>query len=152
MSAFDRPGKRGEWEFEYSCKELAHAAEKKAAFRAERVKVWRHAKTETMEKIRTSGLQVSDDIAEKLASNSYTQNQGPTIQIDAALLRDIRQCVAKIDNHWHASREYHGWSQVLNAQGDTRVKLKHADWLYFFGQEMVVTAEGKEVELATDDE
>jgi hypothetical protein len=51
----------------------------------------------------------------------------------ATLQRDLNECVTKIQQHRAAATEYDAWLQVLDANPEARLKLKHNDWMFFFG-------------------
>lgn len=134
---------RAKWEFEYTAKNLAMAAEAQKTFRASRVKVWEGKKEEVIAKIKDSGLNVHQSIAESLnfASNNVnalkysTQHmQGPQITIDATMQRDLDECFAKIQEHTDLRKQYDAWQQVLEGNAESRVKLDHDDWMFFFGK------------------
>lgn len=122
------------------------AAEKKRAARADRVKWWRDKKTEVMTEVRESGIEVRESLAD--ASPSYSNKfstvsaVGPQVVVRTDLQAKLNECYSKITWHANAMREYHGWAQVLAANPETRVKLNHDDWLYFFGAETKEELEG----------
>lgn len=150
MAYYDKNGKRGEWQFEYATADLAKAAVTKAEFRRKRVEIWRHAKEEVMAKIKADGLEVTEDIAEKMLSAS-NYGQGPSVRVKGEYLEDMRRCVDRINVHFKSAREYEGWAEMLKAQGASRVKLSIDDWLYFFGEDKIVGKDGK-TEEADDNE
>lgn len=130
-----RMSNRDDWEFEYTAKNLASAAEAQRDFRKSRVEVWTAKKAEIMEKIRTSGLTVHEGVAAGLSS--YASNSSPggaQVMVDTTLQRDLNECVSKIRTHSDAATEYDGWVQVLTANPESRLKLKHQDWMFFFGK------------------
>lgn len=128
-------GNRGEWEFEYTAANLAKAAEGQRDHRKSRVAAWEEKKAEVMAKIRESGLSIDESVAEQFA-NYTTSNagRGAQIMIDTTLQRDLSECVGKITTHRAAMQEYDAWAQVLTANPESRLKLTHGDWLFFFGK------------------
>lgn len=126
-------GKRDEWEFEYTASKLAEAATAQKAFRLERLAWWTDAKNKVMAEIKDSGLEVSESVAAGIST--YTaQMHGPQIMVRADLQAKLKECHGKIGTHQQAAAEYDGWIQVLSANPEARLKLTHADWLYFFGR------------------
>lgn len=126
---------RDDWEFEYTASTLATAAKAQRDFRTERVKVWEEKKVEIMQKVKDTGLTVHEGVAAGMGS--YTTSNaggGATVMVDATLQRDLNECVTKIRTHRDAATEYDAWVQVLEANPEARLKLKHADWQFFFGK------------------
>lgn len=129
---------RNEWEFEYTCNALAAAATKQRDHRLSRVEAWTTKKGEVMQKIKDSGLTVHESVAEQFG-NTYSTNAaghgfGAQVMVDNTLQRDLSECVTKIASHRAAATEYDGWIQMLNANPESRVKLNHDDWMFFFGK------------------
>src|SRR6185503_7290211 len=123
---------RNEWEFEFTASALASAAKAKKETHQRKMDWWEAKKKETIQKVRDSGIEVKDSVA---ASYSNTKgNFGPQITIEAGLQRDLSECQDKIMEHNDLVRQYDGWAQVLDANNESRVKLQHDDWLFFFGQ------------------
>lgn len=124
---------RDNWEFEYTASALAKAAAAQRDYRLSRVTAWEEKKTEVMDKIKTSGLSVHESVAEKF-SNYTGAAQGAHVMVDNTLQRDLNECVQKIREHRDLATNYSGWVQVLEANPESRLKLKHADWMFFFGK------------------
>lgn len=125
---------RDDWEFEYTAKVLAQAAEAQRDFRKTRVEAWERKKVEVMAKIKESGIEVHESVANSFASYTTSNAAGPQIVIDPMMQRDLTECQTKIAEHRKAATAYDGWAQVLNANPESRLKLKHNDWMYFFGK------------------
>lgn len=126
---------RDDWEFEYTASVLAKAAEGQRDHRANRVKAWEEKKAEVMAKIKETGLTVDESVAEQFANyTTSAHNRGAQIMVDTGLQRDLSECVSKIRQHRDATTQYDAWAQVLNANPEARLKLKHNDWMYFFGK------------------
>jgi len=124
---------RKDWEFEYTAKQLADAAAVKRDHRQSRVEWWEKQKEAVMAEVKESGLEIQESMA-----NSYTSNAGyaPQLGVKVELQKKLQECHARIQKHLEAVREYDGWMQVLEAQLPTdKLKLKHADWLFFFGRD-----------------
>ena len=123
---------RDKWEFEYTAKVLADAAASKCAYRLSRIKWWEGEKAKLMVEVKESGLEISEDLAQ-----SYTSNAGnaPQLKVKPELQKKITESHSRILKHTAAEREYDGWVQVLNANPESRLKLKHGDWLFFFGKD-----------------
>lgn len=121
---------RTEWEFEYTASRLATAANAKLEIHKRKLTWWEGKKSETMERIKATGIQVHDSVA---ASYSNTKGAfGPRIEIEAGMQRDLSECQEKILEHNRLVQEYDGWRQVFEANPESRLKLTHADWLHFF--------------------
>lgn len=127
---------RQEWEFDYTASSLASAAEAQREFRKGRVVVWEGKKAEVMTKIKDTGLTIHEGIGAGMntASNNYNAHGGAMVMVDSTLQTDLNECVSKIHAHKSAATDYDGWVQVLNANPEARLKLKHGDWMFFFGK------------------
>lgn len=126
---------RDDWEFEYTASNLATAAKGQRDFRLGRVKVWEEKKAEVMAKVKETGLTVHEGVAAQMANyTTSAHQQGATVMVDATLQRDLNECVTKIRTHRAAATEYDAWVQVLEANPEARLKLKHDDWQFFFGK------------------
>lgn len=126
---------RDDWEFEYTAGKLADAAQQQHSHRLARVKAWEEKKAEVMAKVRESGLTVHEGVAESMMNyTTMAQGHGAQVMVDATLQRDLNECVTKINQHRLAATEYEGWIQVLSANPEARLKLKHDDWMFFFGK------------------
>lgn len=126
---------RTEWEFEYMASHLATAAKSQRDFRLSRVAAWEEKKAEVMQKVKDTGLTVHEGVAAEMAHSTYSNSQqGAHVMVDATLQRDLNDCVTKIRTHREAAAEYDGWLQVLDANPESRLKLKHDDWMFFFGK------------------
>lgn len=128
---------RDDWEFEYTASTLATAAKSQRDFRLSRVEVWEGKKAEVMAKIKETGLTVHEGVAAGMQgtySNSNSFPQGAQVMVDSTLQRDLSECVQKIQSHRVSATEYEGWLQVLDANPEARLKLKHDDWMFFFGK------------------
>lgn len=123
--------KRDEWEFEYTASKLAEAAKAKQAIHVGKQNWWEGKKAEVMAKVKEFGIEVRDSVA---ASYSNTKgNFGPQIEIDEGMQRDLTECQQKIREHERLVRDYDAWMQVLSANPDSRMKLDHEDYMFFFG-------------------
>jgi hypothetical protein len=133
-------GLRSEWEFEYTASNLAEAAAAQRDYRASRVRAWEEKKAEVMSKIKESGISVTEAIADQLYANSNKfsnatiAGRGAQITIDTTLQADLSECVGKIREHSALRAQYAAWVQVLEANPESRLKLHHDDWIFFFGK------------------
>jgi len=121
---------RIDWEFEYTASVLAAAATEKKAYRQGRADWWEEKQKEVIAEIKESGLEFNESLAVSYAS---TAGRAPQLAVKADLQNKIKECHEKIHEHLSAVYEYDGWVQVLSANPDSRMKLKHGDWLFFFG-------------------
>jgi hypothetical protein len=129
---------REEWEFEYTARTLAIAAAAQRDHRASRIELWTSKKAEVMQKIKDSGISVSESMSDILSSNGNYGNtmsgRGAHITIDTTLQADLNECVGKIRSHTSLRDEYDAWVQVLEANPESRLKLRHDDWMFFWGK------------------
>lgn len=129
---------RDEWEFTYTAEAVWRAATEQLAFRKTRIEFWEKAKSKMMTDIRASGINVHESQAEKLQYAASNTGGGPTLTIDPGMQRDLTECVTKLKQHRDAAAGYDGWVQLLKQHRDAAqsmcLKLKHADWMYFFGK------------------
>lgn len=130
----DMEANRADWEFEYTARNLATAATGQRDFRLGRVKAWEEKKGEVMVKIKESGLTVHEGPAASMSNYTTSNSGGAHVMVDTTLQRDLSECVSKIASHRAAAAEYEGWIQVLEANPEARLKLKHDDWMFFFGK------------------
>ena len=122
---------RTDWEFEYSAKVLAEAALAKKTYRGQRAEWWKDQQSKLMLEVKDNGLEINDSVASVYASSA---TRGPQLTVKAELQQKLSECHVKIREHLEAVRDYDGWVQVLSANPDTVLKLKHGDWLFFFGE------------------
>ena len=127
-------GKRDEWEFEYTAAKLAEGAKAQQEFRLGRVAWWTDAKAKVMAEVKETGLEVSESVAASVINYANSSMAAPQIMVRADLQKKLAECHSKIQSHQQAADEYEGWVQVLTANAESRLKLTHADWLYFFGK------------------
>lgn len=128
---------RQKWEFEYTARVLAYAAHEQKNYRDKRVLVWTEKKEEIMAKIRTSGLEIHESVAEKMSGTNYSnalRGHGVSISVDDTLQQDINEAMEKIKTHRELAQSYDAWIQMLEANPEARLKLTHADWMFFFGR------------------
>lgn len=129
---------RGNWEFEYSGADLYVAANKKEAFRRQRLVWWKDQKDKVMATIKESGLEVQESLALQYqsASNNINPMRGGAAQIVVRndLQDKLNECHSKIREHEAAAIEYNAWAQVFAANIEQKFALKQNDWLFFFGE------------------
>ena len=119
------------WEFEYKASVLANAAMAKKAYRQQRADWWQEKQQEVMAEVKESGIEISESVAANYATNA---GRGPQMVVRSDLQNKLQECHGKIREHLQAVREYDGWFQVLSANPESILKLKHSDWLFFFGE------------------
>lgn len=124
-------GLRKDWTFEYTARDLAVAAVKQRDDRLDRKKRWEGKYGEVMVEVKASGIEVSESLANSISNSTY--GRGPQVMVRADLQTKLSECHTRIQTHDNAAREYDAWSLVLAANAEARLKLNHADWLYFFG-------------------
>lgn len=122
---------RNDWEFEYSAADLAKAATNKKDYRQSRADWWKTALEQVTAEIKESGIEFNEGMAGN--NFSVTSIQPPKITIRSDLQNKVKECHEKIHKHLSAVHEYDGWVQVLSANPEAKLKLKHGDWLFFFG-------------------
>jgi hypothetical protein len=132
-------GLRSDWEFEYTAAKLAAAATAQRDFRIGRVEAWEAKKAEVLQKIKDSGISVSESLADLMGStmpkySNAGHGRGAHITIDSTLQDDLSECVEKIREHTRLRNEYAAWVQVLEANPEQRLKLHNDDWMFFFGK------------------
>lgn len=121
---------RSNWEFEYMASVLAKAALDKKEYRQSRANWWEETQKGVIAEIKESGLEFNESLAVSYASSA---GRAPQLAVKPELQNKIKECHEKIREHLSAVREYDGWVQVLSANPESRMKLKHGDWLFFFG-------------------
>ena len=133
------PNCRNDWNFSYKVTEVLEAAKKRLEFFKGRYKFWTDAKEETIAKIKADGLSFDDSLAaEKSSFSNGTANYGrqTSVKVDADLQRDLDECNSKINEHRNNVVVFAGWVEFLekNSASGEPLKLKHGDYLFFFGE------------------
>ena len=123
--------KRTSWEFPYTADKLLDAAKAKYDHHSVRLKWWEDKKAQVIETVKAEGIEIDESLAD-IISNSY--HRGPSVQIRTDLVRDVQECVSKIQEHRAKIEDYDAWMQVLSSQGQASFNLNHDDWLFFFGK------------------
>jgi histidinol-phosphate/aromatic aminotransferase/cobyric acid decarboxylase-like protein len=121
------------WEFEYSARELATAAGKQRAFRLERVAWWKAQKEKVMDEVRATGIEVSESLAMDTPNYASKALHGPQVMVRADLQQKLTECHGKIQHHQRLADDYMAWATMLVEHETTRLKIKHQDWVFFFG-------------------
>lgn len=127
---------RHEWKVQYTGAKLASAAAEKKAFHEGRHTWWVEKRQETISKIRSEGINITDSIVDELGK-SYSSNVShakPTIQIDAALQAHLMESHGKMKSHESLIKDYDSWAQMMGAHPDAVFELHQEDWVYFFGK------------------
>lgn len=131
---------REDWTFEYTAHNVAKGAREQLKFRLGRVAVWEKKKAEVIKKIQKGGLKLSESVAAQL-SNATKYNttavrgrQAAEFKIDETMQQDLDECLAKIEGHKELVASYTAWIQVLEANPNVLLNLKHGDWMFFFGK------------------
>lgn len=126
---------RQKWEFEYSAGNLAVAAEKKAKWRGERARWWQKQYDVLLEDVKLKGLVVNKTVGQKYSTSNAAR--GVRIEVNDEFQEKFDECFNKINEHSNAANGYLGWKAVLEANPESRLKLTHEDWLYFFAPETI---------------
>lgn len=125
---------RNTWKFHYTIAEVLVGAQEKLEFHKQRVDFWTKKKEETVEKIRSSGLEFNDTVSDIFSNSRRTQ----TVTVDDRLSEDLRECNDMLEKNVKLVREYSGWVEFLDANiGMPDIELTQADWLYFFSKPQV---------------
>ena len=129
---------RAKWEFEYTASALAAAAEAQYEFRQSRVAFWKDQQDQLIAKIKETGIVVHEDLAAMLSnSGKYGGTSamgGAQIVIDPTMQTDLNKAYSKINEHSVMAAQYKAWIQVLKGNPESRLKLDHDDWMFFFGK------------------
>lgn len=129
-------GGRAQWVFLYTAGQLAHGAQKQKDYREDRAKAWERAQEKVMTEIRSSGIEVTEDVMAQLQiSASYSKSggmRGPTVSINQDLADKFNKCVGKVKEHKDLAEQYEGWIQALQAQPEKELEVTQQDFLYFF--------------------
>lgn len=129
------------WTFIYPVAEVLAGAKEKKKYHETRKIWWGDKKTETITKIKSEGITITESIVEELSKLGYStqRNGGPQVTIDNKMQQDLSECVSKIKEHELRIKEYDAWVQILTAKAALNVPndtltLTQTDWLYFFGK------------------
>lgn len=121
---------RQEWKFSYQASKLLDASKAKLAFHTDRLDWWEKKKTEVLETVKAEGLEIDESVALGYSNSG----RSTSVNIRNDLLRDLNECVSKIEEHKSKVKVYDSWIQVLSSQGDASFDLHQDDWLFFFGK------------------
>jgi len=121
---------RGEWRVPFTAKDLAVAAEERAAHRMDRYLFWIGKKAEIMEKIKEAGIEVDEGVGQRFSNSTYGRD--PKVRINNELADHLGEAHEKVEKHKALHREYEGWVAFLKAVPEERFQLSQEDWLYFF--------------------
>lgn len=127
---------RTDWEFEYTGAAVLKGAQDQLAYRQGRLALWEQKKAELIEKIKASGLVMTESVSEKMANYTAAVRGRASVKldIDPAMQADLDEILAKIDTHRGLAASYEAWVQVLTANPHQVLRLKHGDWMFFFGK------------------
>lgn len=126
---------RSDWKFPYSAARLAEAAAAKLAYHDERVKWWGEKREEVMGTIRAEGLEIDERLVLAHPNpKARDWERGAKVMVRNDLQSDLEECLAKLRYHSEKRRDYDGWSQVLQANGQSQLELDIEDWLFYFGR------------------
>lgn len=128
---------RDKWTFSYSTEKLLAAATDKMEHALARQQWWEDKKTLTMASIKAEGITVDESLVEQYAAsamNTWSPRQ-TTVTIKPELLKDLNECISKIDEHKGRAKQYDAWKQVFTSQPPmASYGLTQDDWMYFFGK------------------
>lgn len=128
--------KRHEWEFSYEADKLLAAATAKAKFHTERLEWWAKKRDETKNKIKGEGLEIDESVA--FGTENYISNKSmhreSQVKINDSMLRNLKECLTKVNEHQLKVKDYSAWIEVLGSQGSASFPLNQDDWLFFFGK------------------
>ena len=119
---------RDKWMFPYTADTLHAAATEKHKFHTGRLEWWNKKKEDVMNQIRAHGLEIDESVA--IGYSNSGRNASVSVRDD--LLRDLNECVAKVNEHTSKVKDYDAWIQVLKSQGQSSFNLNQDDWLFFF--------------------
>lgn len=122
---------RHSWEFEYPASTISEAAKRKREHHAARLDWWKNKQDEVINEVRANGLEVSESVSSLYASSMAPQ--GAQLIVKNEYQNKLNECHQKIQKHAELISEYDGWAEVLASNGEAKLKLKQADWLFFFG-------------------
>ena len=141
---------RDEWEFEYPVAELAKAALEQLEYHKGRIEVWRAKRQEVKTAIESKGCRVQETLAEEMVMGASAGAAGTSVMNYAAtrvgaqvvmdpevanLQRQLQEADTRLRAREQSVREYTAWHQMLAARPDhERLKLRHDDWMFFFGK------------------
>lgn len=119
--------KRDSWEFVYSVKEVADAAEERADYHDDRVTHWRGERSEAERELREKGVEFRE--------HEVTGGKNVQAVIDPERQAHLNACASKIRNHESLRDEYRGYARALVRQyereHDALLELTVRDILYF---------------------
>lgn len=127
--------KRNEWKMPYAAPALAQAAATKLAYHEERLAWWGQKRIEVMDRIRAEGIEVDErQVLSHPHPKALDWDRGAKVIVRNDLKDDLEECLSKLRWHTERRREFDGWLQALQANGQLAFELDIEDWLYFFGR------------------
>ncbi len=125
--------RRDNWKFRYSGGDLAVAAAARLAFHQERIQSWKQQREEVMQRIRAEGLEIDESLVIGYRSPKSRDWENSTrVHIRQDLREKLDECASKLSHHTELATSYAAWRNVLQANPDSKLKLDHGDWLFFF--------------------
>lgn len=130
---------RDKWTFTYPVKEILEAATDKMEHALGRQQWWEDKKATTLAAIKADGIEIDQSIAEMAYSAAAINNtwggRQTNVVIKPELLKDLHECMSKIEEHKAKAKQYDAWKQVFTAQPPlASYGLNQDDWMYFFGK------------------
>ncbi len=128
---------RNLWTHTFSSGKVLDAAKAKLTYHTGRRDWWKAKKEETIAKIRSEGINVSESIVEQLGKMGYSTSNnsrgGVSVTIDPELQQDLQETITKISLHEKNMAEYATWIGFLEPMhNDKELSLTHDDYLFFF--------------------
>lgn len=127
---------RLEWKFSYTADKLLEAATNKKHWHEGRLAWWAKKRDETKDTIKADGIEIDESVA--FGTDTYISNKSAhrnsQVSIRNDLVKDLQECLAKVNEHQVKVKDYDAWMQVLSTQGQTAFDLNQYDWLFFFGK------------------
>lgn len=130
---------RDRWKFSYSVEKLLQASIDKMEHALARQQWWEAKKAETLKSIKNEGIEIDMSIADLSYAASTVNNtwggRQTNVTIKPELLKDLNECIGKIEEHRGRAKQYDAWKQVFSSQFPMeKHELTQDDWMYFFGK------------------
>ena len=119
--------------FPYTVRDVRDGSRKKKTHHTARMLWWSQQKQVIEEKIKETGVVVTQTVENKYNSTAFVP--GVQMQIDHDLQRKHAECTAKITHHKALIDQYDHWDKMLTGMpSDNELPLQHDDWIFFFAK------------------
>ena len=104
---------RSEWQFTYPACDIGVAAAQKRDYHRGRVEFWSKKRDALLEKIKESGITVTDSFIETVYACATPTLRGAQVMIDPEMHKQLGECQEKVKHHEDLAHTYEKFSLAL---------------------------------------